>query len=431
MTALLLVLLASPAMAYDYFYCGATPAAWEGAAVAFSVSTLFSSDLREAADESIDAWGEAVIPGSAMGVSHGLTSITTSSTRDGINIVAATEMDDCSDPNLRGNTEFRGSACEGETSVHITEADVYINACFSWLTWGSDLTYYDLNDELDEEGMLPFRMTMVHEVGHALGLNHAFFDHGEWPEEGAGPFAATMNPHVGGGSLVGDGQYLDNDFWQVSEDDREGLRMLYPDPASTGIDIAVQMYEIDAEGYYGLYCAGRNARPLPTVNDLSARAVEEGLDASECPSDRSTPSPEEPMAVLAGADLDIQYVLLNLGTEWVDTYHWVRLVPSSGSGTSHLLYVNNRTLRPDSPLVLHRTVTIPTSVEPGLYNVEVEVDYGDLLDEVDETNNVEVWNLQVDVQECGCQAGRGGAVLLSWCGPFLVLAARRRRPEAR
>ena len=39
----------------------------------------------------------------------------------------------------------------------------------------------------------------------------------------------------------GDGQFLDNDFWQVGEDDREGVCAVYPDSSSTGADIAVQV----------------------------------------------------------------------------------------------------------------------------------------------------------------------------------------------
>ena len=72
---------------------------------------------------------------------------------------------------------------------------------------------------------------------------------------------------------------------------------------------------------------------------------------------------------------------------------------------------------------------MPTTVPVGTYTLYAEIDSDDALAEIDEGNNIAVYNRQITVldDDCGCDTSAGPRSLVGWPLLCLVLAARRRR----
>lgn len=118
--------------------------------------------------------------------------------------------------------------------------------------------------------------------------------------------------------------------------------------------------------------------------------------------------------------------ILNLGSDPLDACTWIQLVPASGSGSARTLYSHMFNLWPNSPMHFTQTVTIPADIATGTCNVVIETDYGDIVDETDETNNTAVWNLQVNAYGCTCASGGSSAAWAVGLLPLALLVGRRR-----
>jgi len=131
---------------------------------------------------------------------------------------------------------FFGSIIGGEYE----EMDIHLNTRYSWMT----APYRGLNAE-----PYNFQLTMLHELGHALGLLHQ------------DNLLSTMNTVYPFGGPIG---YLNQEA--PHPDDRDGVRILYPD-SSTGIDIAVSRFRnagvsVTANQVYTVIGGGAPTRSL-------------------------------------------------------------------------------------------------------------------------------------------------------------------------
>ncbi|MDJ0736396.1 MAG: CARDB domain-containing protein [Nostocaceae cyanobacterium] len=207
----------------------------------------------------------------------------------------------------------------------IDETDIGFNNNVSWNTGG--LNYSNLGSPFN------FESVALHELGHALGLNHE----DRW--------MATMNsfyPHSG--SL---GHWKE---WDPLGDDRLGARFLYPD-STTETDIAASLFRRTGSGTSGL---------------------------------NSSPS-----SAARGSSITYQFTFTNLGTssqtfnirfylstnDYISTFDTVlgtNTGASAGSGGTG---------------TFTRTLYIPTSIAPGTYYLGHIVDYNNGISENNESNN--------------------------------------------
>ena len=419
MITLALVFLEAPSDAYEYYVCAdGQVASWPSGAAAFDINTISfsSSSLRASAEDGLDSWEDAVVPGTSFDVSHGTTSETTISNKDDVNMVAATIISSyagCFFPGAIAQTEVRGADCGllSWGSADLKEADIVLNTCYSWTTADE---YYDYGDYGTIRSV---QQVVLHEAGHAVGLDHTFID---------GP--ATMTAGEGGGSVIGEDDYLEPRRFYANEDDRAGLRNLYPDSSNDGYDVAVQSYvwyEYGSE--YHDYCGEHNARPSPYV-DLSELAVAEGKDPEDCPSE--IPYPPEELATYGDMPIETGFNYLNLGSETVDSVDVRIRMTTNPSTMADAVTVDSfsiGTFTPALPFEYYDTWEVPV-LDKGVWYVVAEIDYDDDIDEVDEVNNQAVWNRPIHMYEAACTTA---PVRGAWgISALLVLVSLRRRRSA-
>jgi hypothetical protein len=89
-------------------------------------------------------------------------------------------------------------------NYEILEADIAFNTQFNWST-----------NQSPSPGVYPFEPVAMHELGHALGLNHEVRR------------LATMNPSYPNGGGLGH-----HEVWRLHGDDMQGARFLYPEAGS-------------------------------------------------------------------------------------------------------------------------------------------------------------------------------------------------------
>lgn len=450
MTTLATIFLVTQALAFEFNpkESGTTPS-WAAGGITLSVNTTSfpaGSVLHVEADAAIAGWDFDVVPGSAFDTAAGDDNDTRIANRDGIHEIAAVNSSRLGSCSRKGATL---AATHLRSSYgNIKEADIYVNAdC----TWGS-VDYYDLGDANTLSNTFSLEQVLLHEVGHAVGLEHETGRQTlELLEAGSvhvrvlvayDGFPVTMEPSLSGGSVIGEAEDVltsNARKYQVNEDDREGLRTLYPDASNTGIDLAVQSYTtpdqdtIDTWFSNSTSCGSLHAfksRPSPYV-DLLQRAVDEGKPFGACPDDRTTDPPPAEL-VVHGTEHSFQFSLLNLGDTTQTTSSRVVLTECLplGSCTEYTVQTKGHTLVANTPFERDYSYTMPTSVPAGVYHLVVEVDPSDTLSEVDESNNQAVYNRKVLVMAepvCGCQsggaAGTAGSLLLLG---VLGLVRRRR-----
>ncbi|MEL7477840.1 MAG: matrixin family metalloprotease [Pseudomonadota bacterium] len=214
----------------------------------------------------------------------------------------------------------------------ITEMDIYFNVDKQFNTRNFLGTYDDIYKGYN------FRIVALHELGHALGLEHQ------------DNRVATMNTlYYSGGP---NGHYSKV---EPHADDRRGVRYLYPD-SSYGRDISASRYK-----YY------RNGTIRGKVYNSRGR---------------------ETRYLTRGSKYSLDYVIQNLGT--VSESPRVNFYISKNDYISKYdKYVGSTSWRmpPGSTAQSRKTFTVPSNLTPGKYYIGFVVDPNKAIPEDSETNN--------------------------------------------
>jgi hypothetical protein len=377
-----------------------TPRTWPGGAVAMTVNTThFPTDsaMYDSVTRAIEAWDTTNIGGTSFGTTYGERPSTgfKHSNNDNVNSVGYTlDLGPCTGANAAAAADMRYQRPFHPSRIR--EADILINARCTWFDHDD---YFDVNDADTTQSRFDIEVTVLHEMGHVVGLDHT---EGDWDtnfEYVDGAYIITlaegnswaMNMHEsydGHGASIGDPGFLERAY-DVNEDERQGLRHLYPDN-SIRTDFAVQSYFEPASDSIAADfspCGGEfryKARPSPY------------RDLTDCPADRST-EPMEDLRILNGGSISTTFSLLALGTEeappsMVVTYT-LRTDPLSTTGI--VLATDTVPIVPNTPNEYSRTIRVPNDIPRGTWYLTVDVDSNNTSDEAIETNNRAVWNRRI------------------------------------
>lgn len=232
---------------------------------------------------------------------------------------------------------FFGSIIGGEYE----EMDIHFNTRWQWTT----APYRGWNAQ-----PYNFQLTMLHELGHALGLLH---------QDGLLSIMNTRYPFGG----------PNGHFNQVEPhaDDREGLKILYPD-SSTEIDIAVSRF--------------RNTGASVTANEVYT------VIGGEAPT----------RSVAMGIQHSIEYTMENLGTqaEVIDIKFYIS-TNSYISSFDTYLGTTRWNVSAGRSMTFKQRITVPMSLPPGTYYVGYLVEINDatgtlIPDDTSDNNHVSLLN---------------------------------------
>lgn len=438
----LILAFLSPALAYEVYGGVDDPSRWAAGAVAMTIRTVsFSagSGNHAAIEAAVESWDADVLPGTDWGTSWGNNSTSVNvRVHNNMNEIAAMSIEDPAECDIAG-TNLRGKE---ENGIKLKEADIILDADCQW---SPTLNWYDIQDDNFNNGIFSTEQTVLHEMGHVAGLDHEkgnyfsaygptsaespdIYDHAVTVTSYQG-WPATMADGASAGSVIGDLGFIDRQY-VVNEDDREGLRFLYPD-ASDGDDVAIQSYYTPDEDTLRLADSecrawvGERSRPSPYTQLIRMDGGEWGCDT---PLETAVP---EPLPLYPNQTLETTFSLLNLGTTDRSGVAWkVYLSPTDSiTSSSTLVATYSSDLNVNIPYERPTDVTIPSSMVSGTYYVIAVMDPANALSELDETNNMAVWNQLVVVSAlpaCGCSAG-GGSIGLAGVVLGLMSMIRRRR----
>jgi hypothetical protein len=207
----------------------------------------------------------------------------------------------------------------------IDESDIAFNNNISWnlgaLGYGTPGSPYS------------FEGIAMHELGHALGLNHE----DRW--------IATMNSYYRNGGTVGHWKE-----WDPLPDDRAGIRYLYPD-STTERDVAGSVYRRTGSGSSGLVAS--------------------------------------PSSANRGSNVTLQFTFHNMSTSTQTFNIGFYLSTNDYISTGDRLLGTNTGAWASAGAsgTFTRTVTIPGNVSPGRYWLGYIVDFDNRLGESNEGNN--------------------------------------------
>ncbi len=456
LTLCALLFAATPAWAYHFYDdpSGSDPPRWRSNAVGMSINTISfpaTGSLHGPINDTIELWDDDEIPGSALGVTAGSINSLFISNNDNVNMVVATDLGTCEPGNI-GFTDPRIPIQFLAWGGDFEEADILFNSNCTFTT----AQYFDMYDALRAANQWDIRQLTIHEMGHSVGLEHENGTYDLGSSIGAGGvccfpeiydyagFPTVMETWTSGGAFVADTGYLSRKYG-VNEDDREGLRVLYPtgpSPILSDHDLAVSSYYTPDEdtitlGFKGTDChnaVGARSRPDPRV-DLFDLAMSQGLAFGSCPTGfdsvpppEYTPPPATPLEVLSGATLSVVFSLLNLGTiSETDVPFRVVMTQTIGatcpSSTCFVVEDASPDVSPNTPYERTTTFTVPDAPD-GEYYLVAQIDYSGSITERDENNNIAVWNQKLEIVSlgCGCSTITGSSARLGSLWSLGVLA---------
>jgi len=250
------------------------------------------------------------------------------------------------DTGTLGNAKISwfGVECSLGLSSAYDEVDIRLNSNYSWYS-GNFVGLYDSSGST--VNAKSFQLVMLHELGHALGLQHSNDE------------LATMTPYYPNAGSIGH-----NNVTTPHGDDRYGLRILYPD-SSSGTDLAVGRY---------------NTETAKKQNAILYDGVETN-------------------ALIKGAQYDIQYSLENLGTTTQSAT--IRFYISTNSYISTAdTYIGSAgwSISAGGTVFNKKTVTIPTSISDGTYYIGYAVTPNNGVSEDDTNNNMVALSNTVTIQ---------------------------------
>ena len=217
------------------------------------------------------------------------------------------------------------------TKYGYKEADIGINTRYSWTT--SDFTGSVTGSPYN------FELVMLHELGHALGLNH----YDGRPD--------IMNTYYFNGGPNGHYNAV-----EPHADDRYGVRILYPD-SSTDRDVSVSRFR---------NAGGGNS----TINRVYTTWG--GITS----------------ALTRNNQYDVKYTLENLGTQTEIAN--IKFYISTNSYISTIdTYLGSTTwsMPSGSYATANKRITVPANLSPGTYYIGYRVDPSNTIPESNESNN--------------------------------------------
>jgi hypothetical protein len=405
---------------------------WGAGAAAFSVNTISfgTAQLRAAVEQGLDGWDASNVPGTSYGVSHGLNGLSASWNGDGVNNVLAADMytyANCSFPGPIAIAEITGGDCTGGyglPNAYFDEVDIILNSCFPFTTADQ---YYDFHDDDNGSYAYSIEQVVLHEAGHAAGLDH-------WSGSG---YPAVMNAGEGGGGVVGESEFVGKRRFYASEDDRVGIRSLYPGGGTPGFDLAVQSYVWQSDGdRYTDTCGDDAARPSP-AHDLALMAVAEGRDIEDCPSYFPT-NPVDDLLIYQGVSFEASFNYHALGSMTAGgvSADVVLTTDPATLADARVVHSWSTSLSPNTPSLRTHTLTVPADLPPGVWYVVARIDDTNQFGEWDEANNMAVWNRRLAVEatpQCGCSSVDSplrAALPMSLALSALLVGRRRKRETA-
>ena len=185
------------------------------------------NEIEQAITQSIAAWtgvsGTTLVPGTFAPVTR--TAAQNACGSDGVNSICLDQADGAFTPGILAFTRVItadiigarvGNGAAATQVGQILDADIYFDPSSSTITFATPAALAAAPTSYDFESLL------IHELGHALGFSHSAV------------FAAMMYPFAPApGTFSGSRPTTQKPDAPLGDDDRSGLRVLYPDPGDT------------------------------------------------------------------------------------------------------------------------------------------------------------------------------------------------------